>query len=40
MIAAQFPEVDAKASRPGKPKLRLITLATGSIGCAPGPRCP
>lgn len=36
VIAAQFPEVDFNANRPGKPKLRLITLATGSIGYAPG----
>ena len=35
VIGAQFPEVDLAASRPGRPKLRLITMATGSIGYAP-----
>ena len=36
VIGAQFPEIDFAASRPGEPKLRLITMATGSIGYAPG----
>ncbi|MEO8966879.1 MAG: hypothetical protein ABI355_04725 [Solirubrobacteraceae bacterium] len=35
VIGVQFPEVDFAASRPGKPNLRLITMATGSIGYAP-----
>ncbi|MDQ2896482.1 MAG: hypothetical protein M3Y09_12710 [Actinomycetota bacterium] len=35
LIGVQFPEVDFAASRPGKPNLRLITMATGSIGYAP-----
>lgn len=35
VIGVQFPEVDFAAGRPGKPNLRLITMATGSIGYAP-----
>jgi hypothetical protein len=34
-IGVQFPEIDFKTSRPGHPKLRLITMATGSFGFAP-----
>ncbi|MDQ6607185.1 MAG: hypothetical protein M3Z06_11640 [Actinomycetota bacterium] len=34
-IGVQFPEIDFHTSRPGQPKLRLITMATGSIGFAP-----
>lgn len=35
VIGAQFPEIDLAATRPGRPRLRLITMATGSIGYAP-----
>jgi hypothetical protein len=35
-IGVQFPQLDPRASRPGAVRARLITIATGSVGFAPG----